>query len=91
MTKSKLNSDFMSDVMKDRSVSYNLRKGSDTLLLVVRTIPYGIETVSKYLFIIYYSLSGIRNFNKEGSTLLVPNLVPNLFPNLVPNLVPNSL
>ena len=45
-TKSKLNPDFMTDIFKERSVSYNFRKGSDTLLSVVRTTTYGIETVS---------------------------------------------
>ena len=45
-TKSKLNPDFMTDIFKERSVSYNLRKGYDTPLPVVRTTTYGIETVS---------------------------------------------
>ena len=35
----------MTDIFKERSVSYNLRKGSDTLLPVVRTTTYGTETV----------------------------------------------
>ena len=44
-TKSQLILDFMNDFFKDRNVSYNLWKGSDTILPVVRTIIYGIETV----------------------------------------------
>ena len=45
-TKSKLNTDFMTDIFKDRSVSYNFQQGSGTLLSVVRTTTYSIETVS---------------------------------------------
>ena len=45
-TKSKLKPDFMTDIFKEMSVLYNLRKGSDTLLPVVRTTTYGIETIS---------------------------------------------
>ena len=45
-TKSKLNPDFMTVNFKERNVSYNLQKGSDTLLPVVRTTTYGIEKVS---------------------------------------------
>ena len=44
-TKSKLNTDFMTDIFKDRSVSYNHQQGSGTLLSVVRTTTYSIETV----------------------------------------------
>ena len=35
----------MTDVLNDRSISYNLRKGSHTLLPVARTTTCGIETV----------------------------------------------
>ena len=64
-TKSKLNPDFMTDVFKDRSVSYNLQKGSGILLLVVRTTMYGIETVgfigNKLWQILPSSLKSIPN------------------------------
>ena len=36
----------MTDIFKERNVSLNLRKGSDTLFPVVRTTTYGIERVS---------------------------------------------
>ena len=45
-TKSKLNPDFVTDIFKESSVSYKLQKGPDTLLSVVRTTSYAIETVS---------------------------------------------
>jgi len=35
----------MTDIFKDRSISYNLQKGSDTFLHVVRTTMYSIATV----------------------------------------------
>ena len=44
-TKSKLNPDFITDIFMGRSLSYNIWKGSDTLLPVVRTTTYGTETV----------------------------------------------
>ena len=69
--KSKFNPDFMTDIFKERSVSYNLRKGSDTLLPVVRTATYGIETVSyignklwKILPSSLKSIPNLENFKK---------------------------
>ena len=70
--KSKLNPDFMTDIFKKMSVSYNLRKGFDKLLPVVRTTTYGIETIShignKLWQILPSSLKSIPNLEnfKKG-------------------------
>ena len=71
-TKSKLNPDFMTDIFKERSVSYNLLKGSDTLLPVVRTTTYDIETVSYFRNKLWpilpsslQSIPNLENFKKR--------------------------
>ena len=55
----------MTDIFKERSVSYNLRKGSDALLPDVRPTMYSIETVSfighKHWQILPSSLKSIPN------------------------------
>ena len=69
-TKSKLSPNFMTDICKERSVSYNPWKGSDTLLPVVRTNMYGIETYigNKLWQILPSSLKSIPNLEtfKKG-------------------------
>ena len=74
-TKSKLNHDFLTDIFKERSVSYNLRKGSDTLLPVVITTTYGIETVSyienKLWQILPSSLKSISNLENFKEVLWI--------------------
>ena len=70
--KSELNPDFMTDIFKERSVSYSLWKSSHTLLPVVRTTTYDIETVSyigsKLCQVLPSSLKSIPNLEnfKKG-------------------------